>query len=753
MRITGCALAVGPLLLLLTVAAPARAQYMYLDANGDGIHDATDQLRTDGPTTLDIWVNTATNRDGSQATCNVDGALPLTINSWSIVLHAVGGALEWGPLENVLPITSPRATFADPSDTTDPYIYHNGWGGYSIVEPGLHHLARLKVKIASGDPAVIIRPNNPAEPGDLTSFGTWCYALDLDNTYKLGYDWFDADGIGRLAANPGGPYRTLPGDPVRFDGTQTVNPDGGLLDFAWDFGDGGTGSGATPVHAYAAEGEYRVALTVTGGYGRDTGYTIVSVLPRTVPIARAGGPYSGRVGASVFFDGRGSTDPNGDPLTYHWNFGDTGGATGGYAYHTYYADGVYPVTLSVSDGALWDTDATTARIDPRAQRPPVAVAGGPYTGSAYTTIRFDGSGSSDPDGDLLRYHWFFGDGAESRLLFPHHAYSAQGEYEVILEVSDGALTASDVTSAMIRLPVESAPIARAGGPYRGTPRQPVRFDGSGSSDADGSPLGFLWYYGDGEKGTGRIVDHAYGRPGTYTATLTVSDGTGESSDRAEVTIAASARARAFTRREAGIALGSSEPYEVLLIEPVDGSFASSDVDLVSITLSCAGSGGGIRAVVPASIAGDSDRNGIEEVAAAFRRDDLNRLLGHVAKPTNVNLVVDGIIWGGGGYTADLVCPVVPAGGRFAPVVRPNPFNPQATVTFATTKDGRVSAHLFSMGGRLVRTVLRDTPMEAGSHVVSLDARGDQGEALPSGIYFLRILGPDGPVTTRIAVAK
>jgi len=753
MRFTGSVLAVGSLLLLLSTAAPAHAQYMYLDANGDGIHDETDQLRTDGPTTLDIWINTATNRDGSQAACNVDGATPLTVNSWEIVLHAVGGTFEWGPLENVLPISTLRVTFADPSDTTDPYFYHNGWGGYSIVEPGLHHLARLKVKIASGDPAVVIEPYNPLEPADLTSFGTMCYALDLDNTYKLGYDWFDADGIGKLAANPGGPYRALPGDQVRFDGRQTVNPDGGLLDFAWDFGDGATGTGPTPVHAYAAEGEYLVSLTVIGGYGRDTGYTVVSVLPRTAPIAHAGGPYFGRVASSVFFDGRGSTDPNGDPLTYYWNFGDTGASTGGYTYHTYYVDGVYTVTLSVSDGALTGNDVTTARIDPRPQHPPVAVAGGPYTGNAGSTIRFDGSGSSDPDGDMLRYHWIFGDGAESQLLFPQHAYKLVGEYEVILEISDGSLTASDVTAATVGPAVGSAPIASAGGPYNGTARRPLRLDGSGSTDPDGSRLGFSWYYGDGEKGTGKIVDHAYAHPGTYTATLTVWDGASESSDRAQVTIAAAAQARVFTRNEGGIALGSSEPHEVLLIEPVNGSFASTDVDVVSITLSCAGSGGGIRAVVPATIGGDADRNGIEEVAAAFRREDLQRLLGHVAKPTSVRLVVDGLLWGTGGYAATFECAVVPASGRFAPVVRPNPFNPQATVTFATSKDGRVSAHLFNMGGRLVRTVMRDAPMDAGSHVVSLDARGDHGESLPSGIYFLRILGPDGPVTTRVAVAK
>jgi PKD repeat protein len=50
--------------------------------------------------------------------------------------------------------------------------------------------------------------------------------------------------------------------PVAFDGTTSTDPDGTIVDYAWDFGDGSIGSGATPSHAYAAPGTYTVTLTV-----------------------------------------------------------------------------------------------------------------------------------------------------------------------------------------------------------------------------------------------------------------------------------------------------------------------------------------------------------------------------------------------------------------------------------------------------------------------------------------------------------
>jgi len=71
------------LALLGLYSVPASAQYMFLDANGDGVYNAdTDKLNSNGtPTTVDVYLVTNQNRDGSTAVCDVDGTSPLSINS------------------------------------------------------------------------------------------------------------------------------------------------------------------------------------------------------------------------------------------------------------------------------------------------------------------------------------------------------------------------------------------------------------------------------------------------------------------------------------------------------------------------------------------------------------------------------------------------------------------------------------------------------------------------------------------------
>jgi len=64
-------------------------------------------------------------------------------------------------------------------------------------------------------------------------------------------------------SNPGGPYTACAGASVTMNGSASSDPDGDPLTFAWDFGDGNTGSGATPTHAYANPGSYVVRLTAT----------------------------------------------------------------------------------------------------------------------------------------------------------------------------------------------------------------------------------------------------------------------------------------------------------------------------------------------------------------------------------------------------------------------------------------------------------------------------------------------------------
>jgi len=94
--------------------------------------------------------------------------------------------------------------------------------------------------------------------------------------------------------------------------------------------------------------------------------------------------------------------------------------------------------------------------------PPLANPGGPYLGAINTAIAFDGSGSSDPEGDPLTYAWTFGDGGTSTEAAPSHSYTAAGIYEVCLTVNDGTVD-SDPACTMAVVYDPSAGFVTGGG--------------------------------------------------------------------------------------------------------------------------------------------------------------------------------------------------------------------------------------------------------------------------------------------------
>ena len=172
--------------------------------------------------------------------------------------------------------------------------------------------------------------------------------------------------------------------------------------------------------------------------------------------------------------------------------------------------------------------AALAPLDPSTRTPPIAHAGGPYSGTVNVAITFNGSASSDPDGSVVGYQWNFGDGGGAAGAMPVHAYAATGAYTVTLTVTDSdGLTHSVVTTAQVADGSGlRSPVARVGGPYRGTVATPLSFDGSASSDADGTIVSFDWTFGDGTAGSGARLMHVYSSAAAYTVVLTVTDDSG-----------------------------------------------------------------------------------------------------------------------------------------------------------------------------------------------------------------------------------
>ena len=177
----------------------------------------------------------------------------------------------------------------------------------------------------------------------------------------------------------------------------------------------------------------------------DVAVTVTSdAPPNNPPVANPGGPYTIQWNKPLTLDGSKSSDPDGDTLTYQWNFGDGSTGTGVKPIHTYTKSGAYTVTLIVNDGQV-DSAAvtTTAMVN---NNTPVANAGGPYSAVASTAIKFDGSGSTDADGDSLSYQWDFGDGTKATGVSPTHTYQKPGNYTVSLVVNDGDLSSKPATT-------------------------------------------------------------------------------------------------------------------------------------------------------------------------------------------------------------------------------------------------------------------------------------------------------------------
>jgi PKD repeat protein len=147
---------------------------------------------------------------------------------------------------------------------------------------------------------------------------------------------------------------------VCFDASQSYDPEGGPLAFTFDFADGNHVDGQVSVcHIYTTAGTYNAGLMVVDERGVvDLDEVTITVNPPTnhPPVASpTAEPNSGDAPLMVQFDADAS-DPDGDPITYNWDFGDPSSpdntSTAAEPSHEYQTPGIYIVSLTVSDGEL-----------------------------------------------------------------------------------------------------------------------------------------------------------------------------------------------------------------------------------------------------------------------------------------------------------------------------------------------------------------------------------------------------------------
>jgi PKD repeat protein len=140
---------------------------------------------------------------------------------------------------------------------------------------------------------------------------------------------------------------------VSFSSSGSFDPDGQIVFYAWNFGDGSTSTAAQPSHTYSEPGVYTATLTVTDNDGLSASDSVQITVQNPAnqpPVASASAnPLSGFAPLKVTFSSAGSADPDGQIVGYLWTFGNGQSSTSPNPTYTYRKVGTYTATLTVTD--------------------------------------------------------------------------------------------------------------------------------------------------------------------------------------------------------------------------------------------------------------------------------------------------------------------------------------------------------------------------------------------------------------------
>jgi PKD repeat protein len=163
-----------------------------------------------------------------------------------------------------------------------------------------------------------------------------------------------------------GPYTASEGTSINMSGAASNDPNGTVVSYAWDFGDGSSGSGATVSHTYANNGSYTVSLTVTDNDGRTDATTTTATISNVAPTVLSFAGATLLPGETYTANGN-FTDPGADTWSATVNYGDGSGSQAPTLTektfslsHTYASAGTFTVTVTVSDGD--DSGGNTATV-------------------------------------------------------------------------------------------------------------------------------------------------------------------------------------------------------------------------------------------------------------------------------------------------------------------------------------------------------------------------------------------------------
>lgn len=277
---------------------------------------------------------------GPSGTLTVSSQLQLATLSISIIVKSYFLANE--PIKFNATIAYPGGAYLQAGNVTSTLAF--GGGGYTTRVPTVYDTT-LHFWVGTYTP-------KGNEPG-----GLWSLNITASDTATPANSGSMTRAVQLqdrppTAAVTGSTTMALTSVSLTFNSTGTYDPDGTIVVYSWNYGDGSTGSGFTTSHSFTTAGTYTVTLTVTDNSGSTASASLAVVIQDRSPVARlSSSTLSSATGSTISFDGGSSADPDGSITTYRWDFGDGTSGTGVTTGHAYASPGNYTVRLTITDNS------------------------------------------------------------------------------------------------------------------------------------------------------------------------------------------------------------------------------------------------------------------------------------------------------------------------------------------------------------------------------------------------------------------
>ncbi len=320
-----------------------------------------------------------------------------------------------------------------------------------------------------------------------------------------------------------------------------------VLGYQWSFGDGDRATGSKVTHTFTKKpegGVYDVQLTLifkniaSGEQLRQVITKQVAISNATANLQFTATPDFGTAPLTIKVDAGKSTDPDGEIVTFEWDFEGDGiiDEEGTTAEFTYDSNGDYNLTLLATD--------TNGQVTKASKKIVVADDAGFKIGYNISPeakpmlkgvgYQFDASESEAPDGDIIDYQWTFSDGTPTqRGKKVTHTFNNDGEYTVTLRLTTEAnrsyakefkLQVGKLLNGP-QVELKSVPAADEDGVIRGNSPLSVTFSADPLRGNAEKVIDYAWDFdGDGKSdANGTNVRHVFAEPGKYNVQLVVTN--------------------------------------------------------------------------------------------------------------------------------------------------------------------------------------------------------------------------------------